>query len=142
MCRRRMFLSFQSRALTAFGVIFLFIEILFGALAGSCGWAADRGVDQGGKWILVYKVDAEKSAWRPDKMDSLVTAISKRINASWWNGIYVRGLHLTKWKSACHGLAGARRRRDRPRRNKSERAFARQVHWNSASWPLDATMRH
>jgi len=86
-----MFLS-QSRAVNAFGVVFLFIAILFGAMAGGRGSAADRGVDQSGKWILVYKVDAERTAWRPDKMDSLVAAIRRRINASWWNGIYVKGL--------------------------------------------------
>ncbi len=50
------------------------------------------GDDQHAKWILVYKVDEQKTAWRPDKMDSLVAAISKRVNASWWNGIYVKGL--------------------------------------------------
>jgi SecD/SecF fusion protein len=90
MCSRRMFLS-QSRAITAFAVVFLFIAILFGTMAGRAS-AADGGSDKSGKWTLVYKVDTEKTAWRPEKMDSLVAALRKRVNASWWNGITVTGL--------------------------------------------------
>ena len=71
MCSRRMFLS-QSRTVTALGVVFPFIAILFGTMVGC------RGSDESGKWILVYKVDTEKTEWRPDKIDSLVAAIRNR----------------------------------------------------------------
>jgi SecD/SecF fusion protein len=50
------------------------------------------GADQCPRWILVYKVDEQKCVWRPEKMDALVVAISRRINAHWWNGISVKGL--------------------------------------------------
>ena len=89
MCSRRMLLS-QSRAVTAFRVVFL--AALFGTMVGGCSWAVDRDAAAGGKWILVYKVDEKKSACRPDKMDLLISAIAKRLNPESRKGISVRCL--------------------------------------------------
>ena len=66
----------------------------------ACRRAAEVG-EQRPRWILVYKVDEQKCVWRPDKMDSLVAAISNRINAHWWNGISVKGLAPTWCRSTC-----------------------------------------
>ena len=66
------------------------VTLAFVVALAFVGWHMGDG--QRSKWILVYKIDEQRTAWRPDKMDSLVAAISKRVNASWWNGIYVKGL--------------------------------------------------
>ena len=50
------------------------------------------GVDRGGRWVLVYKIDDEKTVWRPEKMDSLVAAISNRVNPGGRKEIVVKGL--------------------------------------------------
>ncbi|MGA2253147.1 MAG: hypothetical protein ABSG53_00670, partial [Thermoguttaceae bacterium] len=89
MCSRRILLS-QSRAVTAFGVVFPFLAILFGTIVGGCGSAADRGANEGDRWILVYKVDEQKTVWRPEKLDSLTTAIRRRVNPDGRKDISVR----------------------------------------------------
>ena len=68
--------------------------VLFTILAGMvvvvrC-WPPKPGIDQVGGSILVYKVDAQKTDWRPEKMDFLVTAISRRVNSGGWKNISVR----------------------------------------------------
>ncbi len=56
------------------------------------GWPPKLGVDLGGGSILVYEVDKTKTAWRPDKMDSLLTSISKRVNPGGQKEISVKSL--------------------------------------------------
>ena len=56
------------------------------------GWPPKLGVDLGGGSILVYKVDETKTVWRPDKMDSLLTSISKRVNPGGQKEISVKSL--------------------------------------------------
>ena len=70
--------------------------ILFAILASTVmvirGWPPKLGVDLGGGSILVYKVDETKTEWRPEKMDSLVTSISKRVNPGGQKEISVQSL--------------------------------------------------
>ena len=73
-----------------FGVILF--AILASAVIVIRGWPPKLGVDLGGGSILVYKVDETKTDWRPDKMDSLVTSISKRVNPGGQKEISVRSL--------------------------------------------------
>ncbi len=73
-----------------------FAIILFAMLASAVtvirGWPPRLGVDLGGGSILVYKVDHTKTEWRPEKMDSLLTSISKRVNPGGQKEISVRSL--------------------------------------------------
>ena len=70
--------------------------ILFAILASTVvilrGWPPRLGIDLGGGSILVYKVDERLTDWRPDKMDALVIAISKRINPGGQKEMSVRSL--------------------------------------------------
>ena len=70
--------------------------ILFAMLASVVvvfrGWPPRLGVDLGGGSILVYKVDETKTEWRPEKMDSLLASISKRVNPGGQKEISVRSL--------------------------------------------------
>ena len=50
------------------------------------------GTDQRARWILVYKVNEQKTDWRPDKMNSLVTAIRNRVNPDGRKEISVKSL--------------------------------------------------
>ena len=50
------------------------------------------GNDQNARWVMVYKVDKQKTVWRPEKMDSLVAAISKRVNPGGLKDIVVKSL--------------------------------------------------
>ena len=56
------------------------------------GWPPRLGVDLGGGSILVYKVDERKTDWQPEKMDQLLTAVSKRVNPGGQKEIQVRRL--------------------------------------------------
>jgi len=73
-----------------FGIILF--AILASAVVVIRGWPPKLGVDLGGGSILVYKVDEQKTVWRADKMDSLVTSISKRVNPGGQKEISVRSL--------------------------------------------------
>jgi SecD/SecF fusion protein len=73
-----------------------FAVIVFAILASIVviirGWPPHLGVDLGGGSILVYKVDEQKTVWRDDKMDALLTSISKRVNPGGQKEISVRSL--------------------------------------------------
>ncbi len=73
-----------------------FAVILFALLASVVvivlGWPPRLGVDLGGGSILVYKVDESKTEWRAEKMDSLITSISKRVNPGGQKEIAIRRL--------------------------------------------------
>ena len=73
-----------AKALRAADYGWKFGVILFAILASVVvivrGWPPKLGVDLGGGSILVYKVDETKTEWRPEKMDSLLASISKRVN--------------------------------------------------------------
>ncbi len=56
------------------------------------GWPPKLGVDLGGGSILVYQVDETKTDWRPEKMDSLLASISKRVNPGGQKEISVKSL--------------------------------------------------
>ncbi|MGO9112423.1 MAG: protein translocase subunit SecD [Thermoguttaceae bacterium] len=73
-----------------FGVILF--AILASAVVVIRGWPPKLGVDLGGGSILVYKVDETKTVWRPEKMDSLLTSISKRVNPGGQKEISVKSL--------------------------------------------------
>jgi SecD/SecF fusion protein len=73
-----------------FGVILF--AILASVVVVVLGWPPRLGVDLGGGSILVYKVDETKTVWRPEKMDSLLTSISKRVNPGGQKEISVRRL--------------------------------------------------
>ena len=61
-----------------------------------------------GKWklILVYKVNEKKTAWRPEKMDSLLLAIRKRVNPDGRKDISVRALGGNTVEIAMPGVSG------------------------------------
>jgi SecD/SecF fusion protein len=76
---------------------FKFGVILFALLASAVvvvrGWPPRLGYDLGGGSILVYKVDENMRNWRPEEMmDSLLTAISNRINPGGQKEMSVRSL--------------------------------------------------
>jgi SecD/SecF fusion protein len=52
------------------------------AAAARCAPPDKPAADQNARCILVYKVDEKKADWRPDRMDSLLAAIRRRINPS------------------------------------------------------------
>ena len=85
-----------AKALRAADYGWKFGIILFAILASVVvvvrGWPPKLGVDLGGGSILVYKVDETKTVWRPDKMDSLLTSISKRVNPGGQKEISVKSL--------------------------------------------------
>ena len=60
--------------------------------AEPAGAPPKSAAEQRARWILVYKVDEQKTVWRPDKMDSLVDAICRRINPDGQKEILVKGL--------------------------------------------------
>ncbi len=70
--------------------------ILFAILASTVviirGWPPRLGIDLGGGSILVYKVDERLTDWRPEKMDALIIAISRRINPGGQKEMSVRSL--------------------------------------------------
>ena len=73
-----------------FGVILF--AILASAVVVFLGWPPKLGVDLGGGSILVYKVDETKTDWRPEKMDSLLASIGKRVNPGGQKEISVKSL--------------------------------------------------
>ncbi len=73
-----------------FGVIAF--AILASLVVVALGWPPKLGVDLGGGSILVYKVDEKQTVWRPEKMDSLLTSISKRVNPGGQKEISVKSL--------------------------------------------------
>ncbi|MGA2257067.1 MAG: protein translocase subunit SecD, partial [Thermoguttaceae bacterium] len=85
-----------AKALRAADYGWKFGVILFAVFASVVvivrGWPPKLGVDLGGGSILVYKVDERKTVWRPDKMDSLLTSISKRVNPGGQKEISVKSL--------------------------------------------------
>lgn len=90
---RQVKVSIMKLSIGALAIVFALAFLGRHALAAEPAAAPPKsGADQRPRWILVYKVDEQKCVWRPDKMDSLVVAISHRINAHWWNGISVKGL--------------------------------------------------
>ena len=88
--------NWLAKVLRAAGYGWKFAVILFSLLASLVviifGWPPRLGVDLGGGSILVFKVDETKTDWRPDKMDSLLASISKRVNPGGQKEISVRSL--------------------------------------------------
>ena len=85
-----------AKALRAADYGWKFGIILFAILASVVvvfrGWPPKLGVDLGGGSILVYKVDETKTEWRPEKMDSLMASIGKRVNPGGQKEISVQSL--------------------------------------------------
>jgi SecD/SecF fusion protein len=73
-----------------FGVILF--AILASVVVIVLGWPPRLGVDLGGGSILVYQVDKTKTEWRPEKMDSLLASISRRVNPGGQKEISVKSL--------------------------------------------------
>lgn len=79
-----------------FGLI-LFATLLSAVIVYR-GWPPKLGIDLGGGAILVYQVDPERTpggALEPDKMDTLISSISKRVNPGGQKEISVRSLGNT-----------------------------------------------
>lgn len=73
-----------------FGVILF--AIMASVVVVVLGWPPRLGVDLGGGSILVYKVDETKTVWRSEKMDDLLSSISKRVNPGGQKEISVKSL--------------------------------------------------
>ncbi len=88
--------NWLAKVLRTAGYGWKFAVILFSLLASLVviifGWPPRLGVDLGGGSILVFKVDETKTDWRPDKMDSLLVSIGKRVNPGGQKEISVRSL--------------------------------------------------
>ena len=73
-----------------------FSLIFFAIFASSViiyrGWPPKLGIDLGGGAVLVYRVDPTKTSWDPSKMDTLVHAISDRVNPGGQKEVSVRSL--------------------------------------------------
>ena len=121
-----------------FGVILF--AILASVVVVIRGWPPRLGVDLGGGSILVYKVDETKTDWRPEKMDSLLTSISKRVNPGGQKEISVRSLGNDMVEIVMPSVSGSTRAGEagRGRRNPQDHSHDRRP-WNSASWPRSGT---
>jgi SecD/SecF fusion protein len=88
-----------------FGVILF--AILASLIVVQRGWPPKLGVDLGGGSILVYKVDEQKTAWRSEKMDSLLTSISRRVNPGGQKEISVKRLGDTMVEIVMPSVSGS-----------------------------------
>ena len=70
----------------------IFFALFAGVVVIYRGWPPKLGIDLGGGAILVYRVDPNAVEWRPEKLDSLVRAITDRVNPGGQKEISVRSL--------------------------------------------------